>query len=244
MGGSEPARTPLPETSERRAYDAIVIGSGPNGLAAAITLARAGCTVLVYEGKETVGGGARSAPLTLPGFVHDVCSAIHPLAGISRFFRGLPLHEYGLEWLYSPAALAHPFDDGTTALLDGSIELTGQTLGKDAAAYRQLMAPLVASWDQLEDFLLGPLQAPRHPLALLRFGLRGLRSARALAERLFTGERARGFFNAARRRSAWHVWLFCCARCVTRRLPSIVLPGQQPGRCHGHAFAMALDLLK
>jgi phytoene dehydrogenase-like protein len=194
QGRLESAGTLLPTTSHRRAYDAIVIGSGPNGLAAAITLARAGCSVLVYEAKETVGGGARSASLTLPGFVHDVCSSIHPLAVISPFFRSLPLHDYGVEWLSSPAALAHPFDDGTTALLDRSIELTGQMLGGDAPAYQQLMAPLVASWDRLEDFLLGPLQVPRHPLALLRFALRGLCSARTLAERVFTGEPARGFF--------------------------------------------------
>jgi phytoene dehydrogenase-like protein len=176
------------------AYDAIIIGSGPNGLAAAITLARAGCAVLVFEARETVGGGARSAPLTLPGFIHDICSSIHPLAAISPFFRGLPLHNYGLEWLHSPAALAHPFDDGTAALLDRSIELTGRMLGRDAMAYQQLMAPLVASWDRLQDFLLGPLRVPRHPLALLHFARRGLRSARALAERVFTGEQARGFF--------------------------------------------------
>jgi phytoene dehydrogenase-like protein len=194
MGELTPAWRPPPQTAQRGVYDAIVIGSGPNGLAAAITLARAGCAVLVYEANETVGGGARSAPLTLPGFVHDVCSSIHPLAVISPVFRGLPLHEYGLEWLSSPAALAHPFDDGTTVLLDQSIELTGQTLGEDAPAYRQLMAPLVTSWDHLEDFLLGPLQAPRHLLALLRFGYRGLRSARGLAECVFTGESARGFF--------------------------------------------------
>ena len=194
QGGLVPAGTPLPDSPHRSGYDAIVIGSGPNGLAAAITLARAGCAVLVYEAKETVGGGARSAPLTLPGFVHDVCSSIHPLAVVSPFFRSLPLHEYGLEWLYSPAALAHPFDDGTAALLDRSVELTGQTLGEDASAYQQLMAPQVASWDRIEECLLGPLQVPRHPLALLRFGLRGLRSARALAQRVFSGEHARGFF--------------------------------------------------
>lgn len=191
---SEPSATPSPKTSHRRAYDALVIGSGPNGLAAAITLARAGHSVLVYEAHENIGGGARSAPLTLPGFVHDVCSAIHPLAVMSPFFRSLPLHQYGVEWVHSPVVLAHPFDDGTVALLDRSIELTGQTLRQDAAAYRQLMAPLVGSWDRLENFLLGPLRAPRHPLALLRFGLRGMRSARALAEHWFAGEAARGLF--------------------------------------------------
>jgi phytoene dehydrogenase-like protein len=174
--------------------DAIVIGSGPNGLAAAITLARAGRSVLVYEAHPTVGGGARSAALTLPGFVHDVCSAIHPLAVVSPFFRTLPLRDYGLEWHYSPAALAHPFDDGTAALLYRSLELTGQTLGRDAMAYRRLMGPLVASWALLEDSLLGPLRPPRHPLALMRFGFRALGPARSLAERLFTGERARGLF--------------------------------------------------
>src|SRR5262245_24061143 len=176
------------------AWDAVVVGAGPNGLAAAIVLARAGRRVVVFEARPTVGGGARSAALTLPGFVHDVCSAIHPLAVISPFFRGLPLHDYGLEWIYSPAALAHPFDDGTAALLDRSITLTGETLGQDGATYKQLMAPLVASWERMNAFLLGPVQVPRHPLPLLRFALRALRSARGLAESTFTGERARGFF--------------------------------------------------
>jgi phytoene dehydrogenase-like protein len=150
--------------------------------------------VLVYEARDTVGGGARSAALTLPGFIHDVCSAIHPLAVVSPFFRTLPLSDYGLEWVYPPAALSHPFDDGTAAVLDRSIELTGQTLGGDATAYLRLMAPLVASWSALQEALLGPLRVPRHPLVLLRFGFRALRSARALAEGLFTGEHARGFF--------------------------------------------------
>jgi phytoene dehydrogenase-like protein len=178
----------------REVYDAIVIGSGPNGLAAAITLARAGCMVLVYEARETVGGGARSGSLTLPGFVHDICSAIHPLAVISPFFRTVPLCTHGLEWIYPPTALAHPFDDGTAAVLDRSIAQTADTLGQDGAAYQQLIAPLVDSWSMLEEPLLGPLRWPRHPLALLRFGLRALRSARSLAERRFRGEHARGFF--------------------------------------------------
>ncbi|MCK6625666.1 MAG: NAD(P)/FAD-dependent oxidoreductase [Anaerolineae bacterium] len=176
-------------------YDAIVIGSGPNGLAAAITLAQAGCSTLLLEAKATVGGGMRSAELTLPGFIHDICSAIHPLGVGSPFFRRLPLADYGLEWVFPPAPLAHPLDDGTAAVLERSIETTGQTLGPDAEAYRRLMAPLVADWDKLVADLLGPFPfPPRHPLALARFGWSALRSARGLAESRFKGERARALF--------------------------------------------------
>ena len=177
-----------------RSYDAIVIGSGPNGLAAAIELARGGRSVIVYEAEETIGGGARSAELTLPGFVHDVCSAVHPLALASPFFRTLPLAAHGLEWIQPPAPLAHPFDDGTAAVLERSIEQTSETLGGDAEAYRRLMMPLTASWEHLAPALLGPLRWPRHPLALARFGIRALRSARSLAEHFFKGERARALF--------------------------------------------------
>ena len=176
-------------------YDAIIVGSGPNGLAAAITLARAGYAVLVREARETIGGGARSAALTLPGFVHDVCSAIHPLGAGSPFFRTLPLAEHGLEWIQPPAALAHPFDDGTAAVLERAVVTTSETLGQDAIAYRTLMEPLVASWEKLETTVLGPLQWPRHPLVLLSFGWHAWRSACGLAERVFTGERARAFFG-------------------------------------------------
>lgn len=176
-------------------YDAIVIGAGPNGLAAAITLAQAGCSVLVLEAKATIGGGMRSAELTLPGFSHDICSAIHPLGVGSPFFRSLPLANYGLEWIYPPAPLAHPLDNGTAAVLEPSIEATGATLGPDATAYHNLMAPLVADWNKLLSDLLGPLPfPPRHPLALARFGLSALRSARSLAESRFKGEHARALF--------------------------------------------------
>jgi phytoene dehydrogenase-like protein len=175
-------------------YDTIVVGSGPNGLAAAITMARAGRTVLVREAQDTIGGGTRSASLTLSGFIHDVCSAVHPLAVASPFFQSLPLADHGLEWIHPPAPLAHPLDDGTAVMLERTVEATLETLGPDAAAYRELMDPLVAQWDQLKTELLGPLRLPRRPFALARFGLRALRSARGLAESRLKGERARALF--------------------------------------------------
>ncbi len=174
--------------------DAIVVGSGPNGLAAAITLARAGVDVTVLEGAEAIGGGTRSVELTLPGFTHDVCAAIHPLGVASPFLRGLPLAEHGVEWIFPPAALAHPFESGSAALLERSIEATGATLGDDAGRYRALMAPLARSADDLLGDLLGPLGPPRHPLALARFSTRGALPAAALARLAFRGASARGMF--------------------------------------------------
>ena len=175
-------------------YDAIIIGSGPNGLAAAITLAHQGKSVVVYEAQESIGGGARSAELTLPGFIHDVCSSVYPLAIGSPFFRGLPLTQYGLEWIQPPAAVAHPLDDGTAVTLERSVEATAAQLGADAQAYRKVMAPLVAGWNGLDVDLLGPPRLPRHPWHLARFGLRGIQPARRLAEGLFQGARARALF--------------------------------------------------
>jgi phytoene dehydrogenase-like protein len=181
----------------RHGYDAVVVGSGPNGLAAAIALARAGRSVCVFEVAGTVGGGMRSQALTLPGFVHDVCSAVHPLGVGSPFFRSLPLADYGLEWIQPSAPLAHPLDDGTAVMLERSVAETAGGLGPDAAAYRRLIEPLVRDWDRIaHDVLgpLGPLRPPRHPAALARFGLSAIRSASGLAERKFTGERARALF--------------------------------------------------
>src|SRR4051794_22591545 len=155
-------------------YNAVIVGAGPNGLAAAITLARAGQRVLLLEAGDTVGGGARSAALTLPGFLHDVCSAIHPLGISSPFFQGLPLHEHGLRWVHPPAPLAHPLDDGTAVLLHRSVSATADNLGRDGPAYRALMQPLARRWRDLEDFLLGPFRLAsilRHPITLTRFGL-------------------------------------------------------------------------
>jgi phytoene dehydrogenase-like protein len=172
-------------------YDAVVVGSGPNGLAAAIALAQQKRTVLVVEAAETVGGGARSAALTLPGFVHDVCSAVHPMALASPFFQSLPLADHGLEWVHPAVPLAHPLDDGTAAVLERDVDATAAGLGVDDRAYRRLMGPLVASAAGLFRDLLGPVGLPRHPFAALRFGLSAIRSARGLAYDRFRGEPAR-----------------------------------------------------
>ncbi len=177
-------------------WDAIVIGSGPNGLAAAITLARAGWAVQVREGAQTVGGSTRSAELTLPGFVHDVCSTVHVLANASAFFRDLPLAEHGLAFVQPEAPFAHPLDDGTAAVCERSIDATCQTLGADAIRYRRLMEPVVRDWERLMPALLGPLRWPEHPIALGRFGAVGIRSAQAVADR-FSGPHARALLAGA-----------------------------------------------
>ncbi len=174
--------------------EAIVVGSGPNGLAAAIALAEAGVSVRVLEGEETIGGGCRSAELTLPGFVHDVCAAIHPLALASPFLRTLPLDQHGVEWVQPPAALAHPFDDGSAALLLRSVEETAALLGEDGRRYRKLIAPLLDRERALIDELLSPPRLPRHPAAIALFSARAAVPATVLARRSFRGTRARGLF--------------------------------------------------
>lgn len=177
----------------RKDYDAVVVGSGPNGLAAAITLQQAGLSVLLLEAKESIGGGLRSAEVTLPGFIHDLCSAIHPLAVGSPFFRSLPLGSYGLEYIYPPLPAAHPFDDGRAAVLTGSLNETARLLGKDEKAYHHLVGALVHDWPDIAEDILGPLHIPRHPLALARFGLKALRSASHISA-LFTTREARGLW--------------------------------------------------
>jgi phytoene dehydrogenase-like protein len=175
-------------------YDAVVVGAGPNGLAAAIELARAGWSVIIYEANPTIGGGVRSAEITLPGFVHDICSAIHPLGIASPFMRSLPLHDYGLEWIQPEVHLAHPLDDGTAALLETSMEATGASLGGDAAAYRRLFSYLSQHWEQLVPDILAPLRWPRHPFLLARFGLAALPSAQMLVKALFNDNLAPALF--------------------------------------------------
>ena len=176
-------------------YDAIVVGAGPNGLSAAIVLAQAGKSVLVVEAKETVGGGMRSAELTLPGFVHDVCSTAYPLGAGSPFFNSLPLSEHGLEWVHPTVPVTHPFDDETTAVLHRSVSETAERLGSDADAYRKLMGPLSADWNGSVEYLLSPFRrVPKHPFAIARFGLTGIRSVDSLARSRFEGKMARALF--------------------------------------------------
>lgn len=179
--------------------DAVVVGSGPNGLSAAIALAQAGRSVTVREQADRIGGGMRTEELTLPGFRHDVCSTVHPLALSSPFFRTLPLEEHGLEWVHSPACLAHPFDDGSVAVLERSMAATGATLGPDARAWERLVGRWVDRWPVLAEDILGPLEFPDHPFMLAHFGLYGIRSAYALAKRNFREKHARALFagNAA-----------------------------------------------
>ncbi|MYV45311.1 FAD-dependent oxidoreductase [Streptomyces sp. SID2888] len=177
-------------------HDAVVVGAGPNGLTAAVELARRGFSVAVFEARDTVGGGARTEELTLPGFRHDPCSAAHPLGINSPAFRALPLERYGLEWLHAGLPMAHPFPDGTAAVLSRSVAETAASFGpRDAGTYRRLVAPFLGRWDALaRDFMSLPRTAlPRDPITLARFGLAGLPPSTWLMRR-FRDERAKALF--------------------------------------------------
>ena len=183
-----------PLRAKQNDFDAVVVGSGPNGLAAAVTLARAKLSVLVLEASETIGGGTRSLELTLPGFIHDVCSAVHPMAVGSPFFRDLPLHDHGLEWIHPEIPLAHPLGGSDAVSLRRSLAETAELIGNDDAPYTTLMKPLVDNWWGLaREFLQPMIHLPRDPLAFIRFGLRAIQPAQWLTRR-FAGEPARALF--------------------------------------------------
>lgn len=174
--------------------DAVIIGSGPNGLAAAVELARNGAGVLVLEAMDTIGGGSRTAELTLPGFKHDVCSAAHPLGILSPFLSTLPLGEHGLEWVRAGVSIAHPLDGQPAVIVRHSLDDTARGLGRDAVAYRRLIGPFVGSAQHLLADVLAPLHVPRHPLLMARFGVPALVSASRLARLVFRDSRARAVF--------------------------------------------------
>src|SRR5581483_2901412 len=178
--------------TERRA---IVVGSGPNGLAAAITLAQAGLAVDVYEAEAEPGGAARTMELTLPGFRHDFGSAVYPMGSSSLFFRALPLEQHGLEWVHGEAPLAHPLDDGTAVVLERDLNTADRVLGMDGRRWRALLDPLVQHWDDFMKDALGPLmRLPRHPLRMARFGMSAMQPARWIAKNEFEGPRTRALF--------------------------------------------------
>ena len=174
---------------------ACVIGSGPNGLAAAIVLARAGLRVDVYEAESELGGATRTLPLTLPGFLHDFGSAVHPFAAGSPFFSRLPLAEYGLKWIHGEAPLAHPLDDGTAVILERDLAATERALGEDGKAWRHLTQPAADDWQEFAADSLGPLlRIPHYPLRMAKFGLSALQSAQHFAQSHFSNARTRAMF--------------------------------------------------
>jgi phytoene dehydrogenase-like protein len=185
---SSAAKFALPQT------DVIVVGSGPNGIAAAIRMAQAGKSVLLLEGADTLGGGVRSAELTLPGFIHDICSSVYPLSVCSPFFRTLPLEQHGVEWVFPPAGLAHPFDDGTAATLYTSVEETSGTLDHDSKSYERLVQTFIPRWKELLEDALAPPRLPKHPFLMARFGGQAIRSAADFARSHFQTDHARTFF--------------------------------------------------
>jgi len=181
---------PLPKT-----YDAVVIGSGPNGLSAAIILANKGYRVKILEAYHQTGGGMRTHELTLPGFKHDLCSAIHPLAYESPFFKTLPLEDFGLEWIHPEIPLAHPLENGDAVFLYQSLKETARQMGDDEHAYFDIFHKYLDKWDSFSCDLLGPLDLPRHPILMASFGLKALQPARKFAERRFKTEKAQALFG-------------------------------------------------
>ncbi len=176
------------------AYDAVIVGSGPNGLAAAITLAQTGRRVMLMEAKDTLGGGMRTLELTLPGFRHDMCSAVHALGAASPFFRSLPLAQYGLEWVYPEIEAAHPLDDSPALLIQRSVIATAAQFGRDDATYQRVMTPLVNNYQRILDQFLGPFKLPYHPIMMAYFGTQALLPARTWLSLMFRQPQARAAF--------------------------------------------------
>ncbi len=179
--------------NNKDSYDAVIIGSGPNGLAAAIKLAQENLSVLVIEASDSIGGGTRNAELTLPGFNHDVCSAVHPMGYLSPYFSQLPLSEHGLEWIHPPISVAHPLDNKDAVFLEKSIEKTAEQLGSDAKKWQRLISPFLKNPKTLMTDLMGPLSIPTDPFTMARFGFYGIRSAKGMAK-LFKDDKARALF--------------------------------------------------
>ena len=176
-------------------YDAIIIGSGPNGLSAAITIAREGYSVLVIEGAKVIGGGVRSDYITEPEFKHDICSAFYPLGMNSPFFKSLNLESHGLQWINPTAPVGHPLDNGESVILQRSVNETANSLGIDGKSYKKLFNPLVENWPYLIEDILGPLRFPKHPFKTAKFGLIGARSALGLIKSKFKSERTKSLFT-------------------------------------------------
>lgn len=189
------AKQSIKQRAQRTNYDAVVVGSGPNGLACGVMLARKGKSVLVLESKDTPGGGCRTAELTLQGFHNDICSAIHPLGIGSPFFRTLPLDQHGLKWIHPPIALAHPLDDGSVAVLDRSIATTAESLGVDKQAYERMIEPITPNWDEFSQILLNPAKRFGNPIRLARFALLAIQSSKRITDHHFRGAQARALFS-------------------------------------------------